>query len=87
MINFHDSTFDLIEAYQFVQDNDGKAECRLRASRRLDAADIADIASALYSKTGDSIIWSVCQDVPFELTPRGKCKTVVQRVPKNRSIS
>ena len=79
-INLHDGTFDGVEAYQLVQTEAGRAECRIRAERLLPIASIAAIVRSLEGKTGGSIAWYVTQDKPFELTQRGKTRTIVQKI-------
>ena len=79
-VNFHDGTFDGVEAYQLVQSEVGRAECRVRSSSSLSDSDIGAIASALDGKTEGRIAWQVTQNKPFELTQRGKAKTIVQKI-------
>lgn len=83
-INFHDRTFDGIEAYQLVQTETGRAECRIRAASSLSLQGLTEIAHALEGKTGGCISWCVVQDKPFELTKRGKAKTIVQKIGDGR---
>lgn len=79
-INFHDGTFDGVDAYQLVQVEVGRAECRVRTAFPLSSDRIAAIVHALEKKTGGCIAWQVTQDKPFELTQRGKLKLIVQRI-------
>lgn len=76
-LNFHDSAMDVAEAYQLVQTEIGKAECRILSQKKLTTEELQKIKKAFTSKTNTALEWRVVDDVPFERTARGKVKTLV----------
>lgn len=81
-LNFHSDTFRSVAGYQLYQDKIGCAECRLLSEERLSEEQLCSIKKALAEKTGCCIDWKVYQVEALELTQRGKCKTIIQKLEK-----
>ncbi|MBQ6815009.1 MAG: phenylacetate--CoA ligase family protein [Lachnospiraceae bacterium] len=76
----HDaSTFSGTTGYQMYQKEYGKVECRVQAVQKISEQKINMIKKGLEEKTGKCIDWKVIQVDEFELTERGKCKTIIQK--------
>lgn len=78
-LNFHDDTFSSVAAYQLYQDSAGYAECRVQGRHKLTNNEIGSIYNNLISKCGGCIQWKVVPVTHFELTERGKFKTIIQK--------
>lgn len=79
-LNFHDATFSKTTGYQFYQEIPGYVQCRVQAAEKLGITDLNDIKRGLSRKCGDCIEWDVVQVDHFELTKRGKLKTIIQKM-------
>lgn len=75
-INFHDDTFEGVEAYQFVQDQIGRCELNIVSDS---LADIEKIYKSVQKKLGNNIQCTVKQAETIQYTQRGKYKMVIQR--------
>lgn len=79
-LNFHSDSFHSVAGYQLYQDEIGRAECRLLSEEALSDEQIDRIKKALSEKTASCIDWKVIQVDALELTNRGKCKTIIQKI-------
>ena len=77
-INFHDDTFDGIDAYQFVQDLVGECEVHVVADYLLDNKNIELIRNRVTGKLGVAVECSVCQVDKIKLSSRGKYRLLIQ---------
>lgn len=77
MINFHDDTFDGVEAYQFVQSKPGRCVLRVQTGRPLTSVQSERILGRIRNKLG-GIVCTVERVDKIELTKRGKYKMVIQ---------
>ena len=79
-INFHDTTFEGIEKYQFIQYEAGYCILNI-VSETSDIMDskIADIEKSIHQKFGSAISCKVCVIPELEMTSRGKFQMVVRK--------
>lgn len=86
-INFHDDTFDGIDAYQFVQNIVGECEVHIVADHLLDKKKIELICDRVSGKLGTAIRCNVCQVNQISLSSRGKYRLLIQncKVPEEKS--
>ena len=74
-LNFHDDSFDGVEAYQFVQNTIGKCELHIVGEP---VNGISVLAKRVQRKLGENIECRVIQKKQIEYTKRGKYKMVIQ---------
>jgi phenylacetate-CoA ligase len=80
-INFHDDIFDHIKQFQFYQEEKGRVAFRYIPKPTLNDTILQDIRRRLLVKLGDDveIELQAVDDIP--LTPRGKHRFLIQKLP------
>lgn len=81
-INFHDDTFEDIEAYQFFQEEPGECVVRIVSDKNVD---LDKIFSRVQQKLGRSIQCSIEKVSSVQLTKRGKYKMLIQDFTKKEN--
>ena len=79
-INFHDDTFDGIEAYQFVQNEPGACIIRIVSSSGIASPKIDKIKQRVESKLGGEFRCEVDVTDKIEYTARGKYQMLIQNI-------
>lgn len=79
-INFHDNTFEKIEAYQFVQEVRGQCKLLVKSESRLTDKELEKIQHNVVQKLGTAIQCEVEQCEQLTYTNRGKFKLIIQNV-------
>ncbi|MCD8225330.1 MAG: hypothetical protein LUC99_10895 [Clostridiales bacterium] len=79
-INFHDNTFEKIEAYQFVQEVRGQCKLLVKSESRLTDKELEKIQHSVVQKLGTAIQCEVEQCEQLTYTNRGKFKLIIQNV-------
>lgn len=74
-VNFHDNSFEGVEAYQFVQNIIGKCELHIVSNSEID---ILLLSKVVQNKLGESIKCEVMKTKDIKYTSRGKYKMVIQ---------
>lgn len=76
-INFHDDTFEGIDAYQFVQEVVGECEVHVVADHPLDMKKTELICSRVARKLGSAVKCRVYQVNQIQLSSRGKYRLLI----------
>lgn len=79
-INFHDNTFEKIEAYQFVQEVRGQCKLLVKSESRLTDKELEKIQQSIAQKLGAAIQCEVEQCEQLSNTSRGKFRLIIQKV-------
>jgi len=80
-INFHDDIFDHIKQFQFYQEEKGKVTFRFIPKSSMNANILEDVRRRLIEKLGDDVQLQMEKVGHIPLTPRGKHRFLIQKLP------
>ena len=77
-INFHDDTFANVAAYQFIQEEPGRAVMNIKPEKALSQTEQDSIQQRVNSKLGRGLTVTVALVDDMQLSARGKYKMIIQ---------
>ncbi len=77
-INFHDDTFANVAAYQFIQEEPGRAVMNIKPEKALSQTEQDSIQQRVNSKLGSGLTVTVALVDDMQLSARGKYKMIIQ---------
>lgn len=83
-INFHDKTFESVEAYQFVQNTYGKCILCIIPGQKLNERHISQIQDRINKKFGAAFQVELRIVDKMQLTSRGKYQMIIQNIDSSR---
>lgn len=84
-INFHDRTFEKVEAYQFIQEKKGKCILYIKTESKLDAKEFETIERSVNYKLGAAIQCDIKETDQICCSGRGKYRMIIQRINKSEA--